>query len=107
MAKLTLNSALNGIRGRIDNWVYRKCGDRVILSRRPESSSVVSAAQAVVRERFKAAAAYARMALADPLRLPPYQATAKTRGMSVFAFVVGDYLNPPVVRKRQPERRLS
>jgi hypothetical protein len=33
VAKLTLNSALASIRGRIDNWVYRKLGNRVYLSR--------------------------------------------------------------------------
>ena len=38
MAKLTLNSALQGIRGRIDNWVYRKYGSRTVLARRPEFS---------------------------------------------------------------------
>jgi hypothetical protein len=98
MAKLTLNSALNGIRGRIDNWVYRQYGSRVILSRRPETSGVVSPAQTVVRERFKAAAAYARIALADPVQQPRYQAAARAKGMALFAFVVGDFLNPPVVQ---------
>lgn len=97
MAKITLNSALNGIRGRIDNWVYRKFGDQVIISRRPEFHGPLSAAQLAVRERFGEAAAYARSALADPVRLPPYQAAARAKGMSLFAFVMGDFLNPPVV----------
>ena len=67
MAKLTLNSALQGIRGRIDNWVYRKFGDRVIIARRPEFTGPPSPAQVAVRDRFKVAAAYARAVMSDPV----------------------------------------
>lgn len=97
MAKLTLNSALSGIRGRIDNWVYRKFGDRVIIARRPASGGPVSPAQQAIREQFRAAAAYAKAVFADPVRRPPYEAAAKVKGTSLFAFVMGDFLNPPEV----------
>lgn len=97
MAKTTLNSALNGIRGRIDNWVYRKIRGKMVISRKPEASGTVSAAQQAVRDKFRAAAAYARTALADPVRQPLYQAAAEAKGMLLFAFVMGDFLNPPVV----------
>lgn len=97
MAKITLNNALNGIRGRMDNWVYRKFGDRMIISRRPEFHGALSPAQLAVRERFREAAAYAKAALADPVRQPLYQAAARAKGMSLFAFVMGDFLNPPEV----------
>ena len=97
MAKTTLNSALKRISGKIDNWVYRKYGDGVIIARRPESNGPASPAQLAVRERFRLAANYAREILADPVRLPAYAAAARARGLSVFAFIMGDYLRPPVV----------
>jgi len=97
MAKITLNSALHDIRGKIDNWVYRKFGDQMIIGRRPEFSGPASAAQQAVREQFRAAAAYAKAVFADPVQRPPYETAARARGMSLFAFVMGDFLNPPVV----------
>ena len=98
MAKVTLNSALQGIRGKIDNWVYRRFGDRMVIARRPEFTGEPSAGQLAVREKFRAAAAYARGALADPVTQALYQAAAKSRGVSTFAFVMGDFLNAPEVR---------
>ena len=98
MAKLTLNSALQGIRGRIDNWVYRKFGDRVIIARRPEFTGPPSPAQVAVRDRFKVAAAYARAVMSDPVLQPRYAVAARARGLSLFAFVLGDFLKPPVVQ---------
>ena len=98
MAKLTLNSALHGIRGRIDNWVYRKFGAGMIIARRPEFTGPASAAQLATREKFRAAAVYAKAVLADPVRQPPYQAAARAKGMSLFAFIMGDFLNPPEVQ---------
>lgn len=98
MAKVTLNSALQGIRGRIDNWVYRRFGDRMVIARRPEFTAEASPAQLAVRDKFKAAATYARNALANPVSQALYQNAARVRGTPVFAFVMGDYLNPPEVR---------
>lgn len=97
MAKLTLNSALKDIRGAIDNWVYRRFGDQMILGRRPQFSGPPSAAQLGVRDRFRDAAAYARTALADPVLQPRYRAAAEAKRLPVFAFVMGDFLNPPQV----------
>ncbi len=98
MAKITLNSALQGIRGRIDNWVYRKFGDRMIVARRPEFRGPPSAGQLAVRERFKLAAAYARAALADPVSQTLYQTAAQSKGVPLFAFAMGDFLNAPEVQ---------
>ncbi len=102
MAKLTLNSALQGIRGRIDNWVYRRFGDRMVIARRPEFRGEATAAQVAVRDKFRAGAAYARGALADPVTQALYQAAAKSRGVSAFAFIMGDFLNSPKVSSIDP-----
>ena len=97
MAKTTLNSGLRGIHGGIDGWVYRNYGDRTIISRRPSGGDVHSPAQLAVRAAFKAAAAYAKAALADPVRRAVYVALARARGRPLFATAVTDYLKPPVV----------
>ena len=61
MAKITLNSALQSIRGSIDNWVYRRTGGRDVIARRPVLQGIApSAAQVAVRDRFRLAAAYAK-----------------------------------------------
>ncbi|HEY4245823.1 MAG TPA: hypothetical protein VGM64_03140 [Lacunisphaera sp.] len=98
MAKVTLNSALQGIRGKIDNWVYRRFGDRMVIARRPEFRGEPTPGQIAVREKFRTAAAYARGALADPVTQALYQAAAKSRGVQTFSFVMGDFLNVPEVR---------
>lgn len=97
MAKLSLNSALKGISGRIDNWVYRKYGDRTVLGRRPEFSGPPTVGQQAVRDRFRAAAAYAKTVLADPVQRVDYEALARARSFPLFALIMGDYLNPPEV----------
>lgn len=98
MAKVTLNSALQGIRGRIDNWVYRRFGDRMVIARRPAFTAGPTPGQLAVREKFREAAAYARNALADPVSQALYKNAAKSRGTPVFALAMADYLNPPEVR---------
>ena len=95
MAKITLNSALHSIRGRIDNWVYRKFGDGVIIGRRPEFHGPASVAQVAVREKFRTAAAYAKAVLVDPVLRPRYEVVARSKRMPLFAFVLGDFLPAP------------
>ena len=97
MAKSTLNSALRGIHGKIDAWVYRNYGDRTVISRRPEGTDARSPAQLAIRAAFKEAAAYAKAALADPVRRAIYATIAKARGRPLFATALTDYLKPPVV----------
>jgi hypothetical protein len=87
MPKLKLNSALAGVRGTIDGWVYKHYqNDKrgVVLSRVPDMSRVKpSRAQLAQRERLRAAGAFYRQVLADPKLLRKYRAIAKREGLSL------------------------
>jgi hypothetical protein len=97
MAKIELNSAIRRIQGTMDNWVYRRNGDGVSISKRPTITKAPTAAQLAVREAFRAAAAYARSVQEDAIQRPRYAAAAQSKGMRAFAFAVADFLNPPRV----------
>jgi hypothetical protein len=97
MAKIELNSALKSIRGTMDNWVYRRNGDGLLIARRPINTKPPTAAQLSVREQFKAAAAYARSVGQDAIQGPRYAAAARSKGMRAFAFALADFLNEPQV----------
>lgn len=97
MAKTQLNSALKGISGGIDNWVYRSVGGRTVISRRPTNTGPVSDGQRLVRERFRLAADYARAGSIDPVQQAIYAPVAKEKGLSLFVVMLTDYLKAPVV----------
>ena len=97
MAKTQLNSALNGISGGIDNWVYRSVRGRTVISRRGTNTNPLTEPQLAVRERFRLAADYAKAAAADPVQQAIYAPFAKERGVSLFSAMMTDYLKPPVV----------
>jgi len=102
MAKIGLNSALTRITGTIDNWVYRNTGDGVVVAKRPLLTKPPTGAQLAVREKFIAAAAYAKAALADPVLGPRYTAAAQEVGQRPNAFAIADFLNEPVVHAIDP-----
>jgi len=68
MAKIDLNAAVGGIRGKMDGWVYRQHrGQTVVQPHRVLEKTEPTAAQHTHRERFRAAQAYAAEVLANPL----------------------------------------
>jgi hypothetical protein len=97
MAKTELNSALRGISGGIDNWVYRTVGGRMVISRRPKATGLVTEGQLAVRERFRLGADYARATAADPALKAIYEPIAKEKGVTLFVLLMTDFLRPPVV----------
>jgi hypothetical protein len=98
MAKTELNTALKGISGSIDNWVYRRFGNRTVICGRPRRTAApLSAAQENVREQFRLASGYADSVLADPALRAVYTAIAHAQGRRLRAVVMADFLNPPVV----------
>ena len=97
MAKIELNSAIRRIQGTIDNWVYRRNGDGVSIAKRPTFTKPPTPGQLAVREKFRAAAAYAQSVLLDAIQRPRYAAVAQRKGIRVSAFAVADFLNPPEV----------
>jgi len=98
MAKVKLSSALIRARGKMGNVVFRKYHDEVIMAQVPDMSGVTpSAAQTAHRGRFKLGVLYGRTVLADPVKKAIYEATAKAKGIPVFALTVADFMRAPVV----------
>lgn len=96
MPKLRLNSAIAGVRGTIDGWVYKhytKDKRGIVLSRRPDMSRVKpSPAQRAHRERMREAAAYYRQVLEDPALLKKYRKLARQQRIPLPAAIMGERL---------------
>lgn len=98
MANVKLNPILERIRGQVGDLVFRRFQGRTILSRKPDLAGVVpSEAQLAHKERFRQAALYGKVVMADAAQKSLYVEAAKERGKPVFSLTVADYLNPPVV----------
>src|SRR4051812_24437148 len=89
MPKILFNSALAGMRGTLDGFVYKhykKDKRGHVVSRVPDMSNVVpSAAQLARREKMREAGEFHRRVLADPHLKKNYQRTAKQRGINLPA----------------------
>lgn len=99
MAKLFPHSFHGAISGTVGEFVYRRCGDKVVVSRRPRKTNrPPTQPQIAMRERFARAAAYGRAAAASP-ELCGYYAPflKKKRRHSVYGMALDDYLHAPFV----------
>lgn len=96
MPKLQLSPPFSSLRGTLDGLVikhYSRDKRGHVLSRKPDMSAVEwSPAQRAQRERMKAAAAYHREVLADPVRLRGYAQLARKRGVPLSAVTMGEAL---------------
>jgi hypothetical protein len=99
MAKVILQPGVKGnelikeIRGKVGNIVFRQSpnGD-IIISKAPDMSSVEwSPAQQEHRQRFQAAIAYAKAAMADPDARAIYEKKADEGNGRPFQMAVSDY----------------
>ena len=98
MARVKLNPIIEELRGQVGELVFKRYGDRVVVSKKPDMSKVKpSAAQLAHRERFRQATVYGRVALADPATRALYEAAAKSRGKPVVSVAIGDFFNAPSV----------
>lgn len=98
MAKVRLNPILEQIRGQVGDLVFKRYGKEVIISRKPDLSGVEpTEAQLAVRERFRQAALYGKMVMADPETKMLYVEAAKAKGKPVFSLTVADFFNAPSV----------
>ena len=98
MAKAKLNPVFLQMRGDIGDLVFKRYLGRLIVSRKPDLSSIEpSAAQLAQRERFRQAALYGKMALADPQTRARYEQAAEEKNMPVFALTVSDYFHAPEI----------
>ncbi len=94
MANVELNRILDAINGRLGNVVFKKLGNRVYISRRPDfSRRELSAAQKESVERFRAAVKQAKKTIADPQLRAPFELEAKRQGKTVYHTIIGEYMS--------------
>jgi hypothetical protein len=98
MAKVKLNPIVKKIRGQVGDLIFRRYGDGVILAQKPEwTETPPSDAQQVIRDRFRQAALYGKLMMADPETKMLYEKAAKIKGQPVFSLAVADFFNAPAV----------
>ena len=67
MAKVKLNPIVEQVRGQVGQLVFRQSYGQTVVGRKPETSGHESTpGQIEARDRFRQAAVYGRMALANP-----------------------------------------
>ena len=94
MAKAKLHPVLEELRGQLGDLVFKKYGDRIVVSRKPNFEGVEwSEAQQAARSRFGEAVAYARQAKTHPV----YERKAADEGRSAYHVALADRLRPPEV----------
>ena len=98
MAKVKLNPILERVQGAVGDLVFKRFGDEVVISRKPDLSGVEpSEAQLAHQRRFKEAVLYGKMVMADPEAKALYDDAAKAKGNPVFSLTVADFFNEPAV----------
>jgi hypothetical protein len=98
MARVKLNPILEQVRGQVGDLVFKRYGDDVVISRKPDMDSLMPTdRQVAARDRFKQAALYGRVAMADPETKTLYEAAAKAKGQPVFSLMVADFFHAPSV----------
>lgn len=98
MAKVTLNPILERVRGKVGDLVFKRYEDAVVITRKPDFEGVApTAAQLAHRERFREAALYGKLVMADPAAKALYVEAAKAKGQPVFSLTVADFFNAPSV----------
>jgi len=98
MASAKLSPILDRVRGKLGELVFRRYAQGTVLQRTPDTEGRTSSpAQSAQRERFKQAAYYGRTVVADPVLKAAYAPRAKSKGLSVYALCVADYLVAPEI----------
>jgi hypothetical protein len=100
MAKVKLNPILERVRGTVGDLVFKRYEDEVVITRKPDFEGVApTAAQLAHRERFRQAALYGRLVMADPEAKALYEEAAQAKGQPVFSLTVADFFNAPSVNE--------
>jgi hypothetical protein len=99
MAKVKLNPALVAIHGKVGDLVFKTFNHSEIVGKIPDRTGIVpTAAQLAQQQKFRLAAFYGKSVMADPISKKLYEDAADHKGMqAVFALMVADFLNEPVV----------
>lgn len=95
--KVKLNPMFEQVSGQLGEIVFREVRGRTVVSRKPVYTSVPTEEQTEHRERFKLASAYGRGALGTQASRSMYEAAARQRDLPIFAVMIADYFNAPVI----------
>ena len=98
MANVKLNPILEEIRGQVGDLVFKRFNDRTIISRKANLEGVPpTPAQVAHQQRFRQAALYGRVVLADPDTKAVYEDAARAEKKPVFSLMVADFLTAPSI----------
>lgn len=98
MAKVRLNPILEQVRGQVGDLVFKRSGNEVVIARKPDfSDREPTAAQTAAQERFRQAALYGKLVMADPQTKQLYEEAAKAKGQPLFSLTVADFFHAPSV----------
>jgi hypothetical protein len=98
MTRVKVNPIIEQMSGKMGDLVFKRYGDEVVIARAPDRRAYEpSAAQLAARERFRRAAQYGKLALAQPEVRASYEAAAEESGEPLFSLMVADYFKAPVV----------
>lgn len=94
MAIVTGNSVLRGMRGMVgDQLVFKRYGDKTVVTAKPDVRKKNSPLQALNLERFREAARYARAILRDPVKAEKYRKLAvKLKKHSAYNVAISEYM---------------
>lgn len=96
MAKMSNNNATHGIRGKVNQFVYRQRYGETVVSKPPIRTAPLSEEQKNIITTFKQAVLYARSVLQDALIRKAYKQKAK-KGQSAFNLAIADFFKPPTI----------
>ena len=97
MSEVELHAPFVGYSGAIGKIVYRNYKGRTIACLKPSSKRTLSQAEINTRERFTQAAAYGKLALANPATRALYEQIAKEKDVPVFSVCVADFFHAPSI----------
>ena len=98
MARVKVNPIIEQMSGKMGDLVFKRYGDEVIIARAPDMSQrEFTPGQLAAQERFRRAAQYGKLALAQPEVRASYEAAAQESGSPLFSLMVTDFFKAPVV----------
>lgn len=101
MARVTGNSLLRGVSGKIGGLVVRQVGEQTVVSaaegHRPRAPR--SPKQQAQLERMYRAQLYAKAQMQDPAAKARYATGVDARRTSAYTVAVADHLNPPTIQR--------
>lgn len=98
MAKVKLNPILDQLSGKIGNLVFKRYGDKTIISEKADRSGIEpSEAQLAAQDRFRQAVLFGKTVMADPEAKALYDEVADAKGKPVFSLTVADFFHAPSV----------